>query len=93
MNKVLHIGRTTFRSIWLTINVAVAAMTAVSAYCGYINPDRLAIAQVANMLYPAWVLLSVILFAADFFILRKSMWIGGQPAYCSAPVRYLIFSL
>lgn len=77
MNKVLHIGRTTFRSIWLTINVAVAAMTAVSAYCGYINPDRLAIAQVANMLYPAWVLLSVILFAADFFILRKSMWIAA----------------
>ncbi|MDE6457889.1 MAG: endonuclease/exonuclease/phosphatase family protein, partial [Muribaculum sp.] len=62
--------------IWLSINVFVGITTAISAYCGYIDPDKMAIAQVLNMLYPGWVLLSVLLIIADLFLYRKSAWIA-----------------
>lgn len=42
MNRVLHIGKMTFRGIWLSINVFVGITTAISAYCGYIDPDKMA---------------------------------------------------
>lgn len=77
MNRVLHIGKMTFRGIWLSINVFVGITTAISAYCGYIDPDKMAIAQVLNMLYPGWVLLSVLLIIADLFLYRKSAWIAA----------------
>lgn len=77
MNRVIHIGKQTFKTIWMSTNVVVAAITVMSAYCGYINPDNIALAQVANMLYPGWVTLSLALCVADFFIYRKSTWVAA----------------
>ncbi len=72
MNKVVHIGKKTFKSLWMSGNVVLAVITVFSAYCGYINPDSFALAQAINMLYPGFVALSVLMIIADILLYRKS---------------------
>lgn len=89
MNKILHIGKKTFQTIWMSINIVVAIITVTSAYCGYIYPGSLiaAVAQAANMLFPAWVVVSLCLLAADFFLYRKSMWVAAAGILlCTGPL-------
>lgn len=73
MNRLLHIGKSAFRTIWMLVNLGVAALTVISAYCGYIPPEKITLAQVVNMLFPGFALLCALLFVADLFIYRKSM--------------------
>ncbi len=51
-------------------------MHAAGRYGGYINPDKFALAQLANMTFPGWIVLTLILLAVNLFIRKKLAWLS-----------------
>lgn len=48
----------------------------LAGYGGYINPDKFALAQLANMTFPGWIVLTLILLAVNLFIRKKLAWLS-----------------
>lgn len=59
--------------VWLPVNIGVAICTVASAYMGAINPENFAFAQIINMTFPIWTILSVILLVVNLFVSRRHL--------------------
>lgn len=87
MKSFVHIGKLASQAGWIGINLFVGLLTVVSAYCGYIPPEKFAFAQVVNMLFPGFITLSFALLLADLFIYKKSALIAFMGILlCTGPL-------
>lgn len=60
-----------FLPVWVGFNVLIMAVTLFTAFGGYIDPEKMPFASLANMSFPLWYLLSAALLIADLFIARQ----------------------
>ncbi len=86
MNRILHIGKSALRTGWTAANLIIGTITVVSAYCGYIPPEKFVAAQALNMVFPLFALLCFLMLVADLFIYRRSMLIAGCALLISTPL-------
>ena len=70
-----------------TVNILAACGTVVAAYGGAVNPEVTAIPAILAMTFPAWLVLTVILLAADLFLLRRAAIVAGAALVaCVGPI-------
>lgn len=73
---ILRVCTSLIRSLWTLLNIACGLCTLLAGYGGYINPDKFALAQLANMTFPGWIVLTLILLAVNLFIRKKLAWLS-----------------
>lgn len=79
-------GRLARWALW-TVNILAACGTVVAAYGGAVNPEVTAIPAILAMTFPAWLALTVILLAADLFLLRRAAIVAGAALVaCVGPI-------
>lgn len=73
---IIRVCTSLIRSLWTLLNIACGLCTLLAGYGGYINPDKFALAQLANMTFPGWIVLTLILLAVNLFIRKKLAWLS-----------------
>ncbi len=73
---IIRVCTSLIRSLWIILNIACGLCTLLAGYGGYINPDKFALAQLANMTFPGWIVLTLILLAVNLFIRKKLAWLS-----------------
>lgn len=73
---IIRVCTSLIRSLWTLFNIACGLCTLLAGYGGYINPDKFALAQLANMTFPGWIVLTLILLAVNLFIRKKLAWLS-----------------
>lgn len=73
---IIRVCTSLIRSLWTLLNIACGLCTLLTGYGGYINPDKFALAQLANMTFPGWIVLTLILLAVNLFIRKKLAWLS-----------------
>lgn len=73
---IIRVCTSLIRSLWTILNIACGLCTLLAGYGGYINPDKFALAQLANMTFPGWIVLTLILLAVNLFIRKKLAWLS-----------------
>lgn len=73
---IIRVCTSLIRSLWALLNIACGLCTLLAGYGGYINPDKFALAQLANMTFPGWIVLTLILLAVNLFIRKKLAWLS-----------------
>lgn len=73
---IIRVCTSLIRSLWTILNIACGLCTLLASYGGYINPDKFALAQLANMTFPGWIVLTLILLAVNLFIRKKLAWLS-----------------
>lgn len=73
---ILRVCTSLIRSLWTLLNIVCGLCTLLAGYGGYINPDKFALAQLANMTFPGWIVLTLILLAVNLFIRKKLAWLS-----------------
>ncbi len=70
------------RIIAMLLALTVAILTVASAYAGSVNPQSWALPSVLAMIFPAMLLLTVILTILNLFICRKAAIVGVASLLC-----------
>ncbi len=73
---IIRVCTSLIRSLWTLLNIVCGLCTLLAGYGGYINPDKFALAQLANMTFPGWIVLTLILLAVNLFIRKKLAWLS-----------------
>lgn len=73
---IIRVCTSLIRSLWTLLNIACGLCTLLAGYGGYINPDKFALAQLANMTFPGWIVLTLIMLAVNLFIRKKLAWLS-----------------
>ncbi len=73
---IIRVCTSLIRSLWTILNIVCGLCTLLAGYGGYINPDKFALAQLANMTFPGWIVLTLILLAVNLFIRKKLAWLS-----------------
>ena len=73
---IIRVCTSLIRSLWTLLNIACGLCTLLAGYGGYINPDKFVLAQLSNMTFPGWIVLTLILLAVNLFIRKKLAWLS-----------------
>ncbi len=70
LKKIFYFFRRRWLPIWVGINILIVGIAVFSGYGGEIDPERMPFAGVALLTFPAWYLLSFILFIVNLLFCR-----------------------
>lgn len=87
LRRLFTISRISISAIWKSINILLMAFLIFAAYCGYINPDKLAYPQLINLIFPLCVAGAICMTIINLFFNRylTLAWILAITA-CGGPI-------
>lgn len=91
MTKFIHKLHSLFLPFWVALNVLIAGITVFAGYGSHIDQEFMPFAGIAQLTFPAWYILCVVLLVVDLIICRWSTLAPGL-ALVIALKAWLIFS-
>lgn len=76
---------TVLKWLWLTMTIAVAAMTVISANSGLFNPEKITWPSLLAMAFPFLIITNVVLGIINLFISRRMAIVQWVALICSIP--------